>query len=197
MLPLDVMDAEVTTAREDLSAGGWGSAAVELLGRAMDMFVLTGALKLYRQQAGQHVSRQHTMLVLAGERLVDQHQILGRLRRQWDLASFGHGDSRARLKALYERDILQHSATSPQEPHTPEAFEDLLPYIRAAADRMTRVPHLITGADEGWRELQEDFAHSEVWGVLVAGTKIARELHPAGLTVSFAYPGGGAARPTA
>ncbi|WP_405535199.1 Z1 domain-containing protein [Streptomyces sp. NBC_00075] len=169
---------------------GQGSTAFELLGQAVDMFVLTGALKLYRQQTGPYVYRHHTMLVHGGDRLVDQHQILGRLHRQWDPAAFHRADSRARLKALFERDILKQTTASLEGHHTPEAFEDLLPYIRAAVGRMTRAPQLITGSDEGWRALQEDFEHREVWGIVIAGTKIARELSPAGLTVTFAYAQG-------
>ncbi|MFE5844276.1 Z1 domain-containing protein [Streptomyces niveus] len=163
---------------------------MDLLRQAVDMFVLTGALKLYRQQAGQYVYRHHTMLVHGSERLVEQHQILGRLRRQWDPATFTDRDSRTRLEALFEQDILKHCAADEKGHHTPEEFDDLLPYIRAAAARMTRAPQLITGADESWRELQEAFTQHEVWGVLVGGPRIARELHPAGLTVSFMTPGG-------
>ncbi|MFD5453613.1 Z1 domain-containing protein [Streptomyces olivaceus] len=170
--------------------GSQGSAAFRLLSQAVDMFVLTGALKLYRQQTGQYTYRHHTMLVHGGDRLVDQHQVLERLRRQWDPAAFAHRENRARLKALFEQDILRHLSAYPEAQCTPDAFEDLLPYIRAAADRMTRLPQLITGAQEEWRDLQEEFADREVWGVLVSGAKVAHVLRPAGLTINFAYPKG-------
>lgn len=170
--------------------GGQGSAALRLLCQAVDMFVLTGALKLYRQETGRYAYRHHTMLVHGGDRLVDQHQVVGRLLRQWDPAAFVHRDNRARLKTLFEQDILKHPAAYPEAHCTPDTFEDLLPYIRAAADRMTRLPQLITGAQEEWRELEEEFADREVWGVLVTGTKISRVLRPAGLTITFAYPKG-------
>ncbi|MGV9791347.1 Z1 domain-containing protein [Streptomyces sp. NPDC003435] len=167
-----------------------GSAVLRLLCQAVDMFVLTGALKLYRQETGHYAYQHHTMLVHGGDRLVDQHQVLGRLRRQWDPAAFVHRDNRARLKALFEQDILRRPVVYPEAHCTPDAFEDLLPYIRAAADRMSRLPQLITGAQEEWRELQEEFADREVWGVLVAGTKISHVLRPAGLTITFAYSKG-------
>jgi len=75
------------------------------LGRALDMFVLTGACKLYRAaQPGQPEFRHHTMLVHESVRKVDQKYLADTVQTLWTGAAFSTPTGLKRLRALYESD---------------------------------------------------------------------------------------------
>ncbi|MGW4383497.1 Z1 domain-containing protein [Kitasatospora sp. NPDC004531] len=158
--------------------------------RAMDMFVLAGGLKLYRQERSQRRYRYHTMLIEGDSRFVHQIRIVGRICRQWDAAAYGAGGSTERLKKIFEEEILGGAGAYSGGNSSPKEFEGLLPYIRAAAERIAVPSRPVTGSDfvEQWHGASEEPTHKP-WRILVGGTKMPSELRPAGLTVSVVLSG--------
>ena len=80
----------------------------EELAKAIDAFVLTGAVKLYREAVDPSLAltfRHHTMLVHDSVLTADHRDIADRVKALWKGADFVGPAGKARLKAFYEIDI--------------------------------------------------------------------------------------------
>lgn len=157
---------------------------------ALDMFVLTGAMKAYRQRVAGMTFRHHTMLV---------HEAMGRdthreaaetIKKLWKDPGYRSPQGRARLRQLYLSDILPVSEARSTGP-TPQSFEDLEPDIDTALTRMQPAddasPVLIINSDKYLEQQQEslDFDKRDIWRILVGGNKLARGFTVEGLTVTY------------
>ncbi|WTW98302.1 hypothetical protein OG216_35410 [Streptomycetaceae bacterium NBC_01309] len=111
--------------------------------RALDMFVLTGAVRLYRAAAdgrdafavGQD---HHVMMVHTAPRVADLHATSDRLRQLWHQDAENADESIARLWSLYETDVAPVSRARAHSRAVPNTFSDLIPFIRAARARLDR-----------------------------------------------------------
>jgi len=80
--------------------------AEEALQEAIDAFVLTGAIKLFREQAaGKHGRfKHHTMLVHESVKRADHRELADRIRDLWRTGGYYGAGGLKRLEALFERD---------------------------------------------------------------------------------------------
>jgi hypothetical protein len=157
------------------------------LPEAIDAFVLTGALKLFREHANSRVYRfrHHTMLIhhsatqvvhTADKRVVENIFREGaRYQRPSGLAS---------LKRLYEDDFAPVSAARAKDVPHPKSFDELKPFIsqcitKLCADKPVRI---VNGQH---RDDTPDFDAGSVWAILVGGTKLSRGYTVEGLTISY------------
>ena len=162
------------------------------LARALDMFVLTGACKLYRaDKAGSLAFKHHTMLVHESVRQHHQKELAKLVRRLWGQAGFNAPAGLIRLRKLYAEDVLPVSQAR-REAGVPElpAFEILTPYIGMAVSRITEHdsnPTLVVNNDAEVQRLQQklDFDRSRIWRVLIGGAKLSRGFTVEGLTVTY------------
>ncbi|MCM4084232.1 Z1 domain-containing protein [Paractinoplanes hotanensis] len=159
---------------------------------AVDMYVLTGAVKLYRERHGFASYRHHTMLV---------HEAMGRdshkesadaITRWWHRADYRGSKGLARLRRLYEKDVLLVSQTTAADHPTPADFEDLAEDVGRAVSLMTPPdrtgsPVIVVNSDPDLEKQQEslDFDRRRVWRILVGGNKLARGFTVEGLTVTY------------
>ena len=93
------------------------------LAEAIDAFVLTGAVKLYRESVDRSLSfRHHTMLVHDSVKTAVHRDIAERVKVLWKTADFVGHAGKARRQALYERDIRPVSLVRTEEgvPVAPE-----------------------------------------------------------------------------
>jgi hypothetical protein len=155
---------------------------------ALEAFVLSGALKLYREAngLGPGYFEHHTMLVHESVRTVDQGILAGEIRTLWSTAGFSTPSGMARLRHLFETDFLPVCAARSSEA-CPEEFSELKPFI---ADTITRItaggdPVIIVNGDKDLAQEAIDFDKRSVWRVLVGGTKLSRGFTVEGLTVSY------------
>ncbi|MDG4760303.1 Z1 domain-containing protein [Micromonospora sp. WMMD710] len=161
------------------------------LRRAMDMFVLTGAVKLYRQRHGT-TYRHHTMLVHEAMGKDSHRQTAELIGHLWNTAGYYRPSGLARLRDLYLTDILPVSSAQSPALLTPADFDDLRDDIGEAlrlvspADR-NGSPVIVVNSDTDLERQQEslDFDKREIWRILVGGNKLARGFTVEGLTVTY------------
>lgn len=158
---------------------------------ALDMFVLTGALKKYREAKDPKYSfRHHTMLVHEGVDTAIHQDAAQMLRELWRERGYNLGRPIPEMKALFETDLLpvmREERYNPGYPY-PKRYEELLPYINEAFAEM-----MVGVTDSSGPVMQVDtegndspnFEAGKVWKVLVGGAKLSRGYTVEGLTVSY------------
>lgn len=162
-----------------------GELEADGLSRAMDTFVLTGAVKLYREAAGIGRYRHHTMLVHENMKKVVHREQAERLKSLWDRAGYRTSDCYERLQKLYETDIsLATKAVSPEAPVVD--FSVIFKFVGKAAAKIGQTGHpaLVVNSDKIEGEAL-DFDRDPVWRILIGGNKLARGFTVEGLTVTY------------
>lgn len=157
---------------------------------AIDMFILTGAVKLYRERNSDSSFRHHTMLVheaMGKDSHSATRDLIGRL---WKSGGYYGINGLTRLRELYERDVHPVSVAVADDV-TPDVFDDLKPYIAEALRLITPpdagVPVIVVNSDRDLEKNQEalDFDRRRIWRIIVGGNKLARGFTVEGLTVTY------------
>ncbi|MDR3079986.1 MAG: Z1 domain-containing protein [Streptomyces sp.] len=162
------------------------------LQEALDAFLLTGALKLYRAAHGVPAGpfRHHTMLVHESVRTDDHAELALRINTMWHESGHASTAGQARLQGLYERDFATVSAAQAPEMPTPSTYEELQPYVNKAKQNIASGgrPVLVVNGDSDryFDQLDLDFNGPDpVWKILVGGTKLSRGFTVEGLTITY------------
>ena len=174
--------------------------------RALDSFVLTGALKLYRGSKTGRGFRHHTMLVHESVKQNEHEALKDEVLAIWRQSSYDSALGLDRLRELYIRDFAPVAAALhrrdvaaaktrrlplPETPPMPGSFEDLITdgWIGTALDRIDRgtsVVIVVNGAAEkDYAQDSLNFEADDVWKILVGGTKLSRGFTVEGLTISY------------
>ncbi|MFG3032827.1 Z1 domain-containing protein [Streptomyces sp. NPDC048253] len=162
------------------------------LQEALDAFVLSGALKLYRADHGVHDGpfRHHTMLAHQSVRKDDHADLALLINSMWHQAGYSSVAGHERLAALWASDFSPVSeARAPGLP-APASYEALRPYVNAARQRIGSggQPVIVVNGDSDryFDQLNLDFDRTpHVWKILVGGTKLSRGFTVEGLTVTY------------
>ncbi|MEV0699085.1 Z1 domain-containing protein [Saccharopolyspora sp. NPDC050389] len=158
----------------------------ETLRKAIDTFVLTGAVKLYRQEHGAGTFRHHTMLVHETMRTADHSMQAGRIRTMWKSAGYYSTGAEQRLRRLLDADIRPVSLARSESSAAVPEFDELRPYITEAVSRVGQFdPVLVVNSDKDAATEHLDFDRDDVWRILVGGNKLARGFTVEGLTVAY------------
>lgn len=155
--------------------------------KAIDSFVLAGALKIYRTaQSAELRYRHHTMLVHSSSSVAAHEKLKKQIEGLYDDAAYDGGAGLARLKTLFEEDFQKVSAirAEPGLPFPPN-FEVLKPHVAECRRRLNHGSGPILVINNENREQTPDFDKQEVWKILVGGTKLSRGYTVEGLTVSY------------
>ncbi len=150
------------------------------------MFLLTGAIKLFREEHGAPAFRHHTMLAHESVKKADHVALADQIREAWHLAAFSTPSGLSYLRALYHEDIVPTSNEfGPGK--LPGTFEHLKPFIGVAVSKISQTgdPVIIINSDKDIRRETIDFDRRSVWRVLVGGAKLSRGFTVEGLTVSY------------
>lgn len=162
---------------------------IEELQRALDSFVLAGAVKVYREQATGDRFRHHTMLVHEHTDTSVHRELADLVRSTWRDGGYGTPRALRRLRELWIGDFAPVSAARADGLPVPETFEDLVRPIGEACRRITEVgdPVLVVNSDKDAQEHQQalDFDRNDVWRILVGGAKLSRGFTVEGLTTTF------------
>lgn len=160
----------------------------ENLRKALDSFILSGAIKLYRDSKGyQYRARykHHTMLVHQSHR-VARHSDLALLTNQlFDSGGYYAGEGDTRLSELWLKDFQPVSAArcdadTPQ----PKSFAELRPFVSKCLQKVENGTSRVLVVN-GENNETPDFDRGEVWKILVGGTKLSRGYTIEGLTISY------------
>ncbi len=158
---------------------------------ALDMFVLTGAIKLFREQAGDRADRfkHHTMLVHQSVKQADHRELAESFRELWRAAGYYAAAGHARLEELFDSDVKEvMAARHGKDEPVPQAFADIKPFLAevvARVDGPDGDPVLIVNGDREAAKEEVDFDSRGVWRILLGGAKLSRGFTVEGLTVSY------------
>lgn len=154
------------------------------LRRAIDSFVLTGAIKLYRQSLRSDLKfKHHTMLVHRSHKRSEHDEDALVVRRLFLGGDYG-GDGLDRLEKLWRDDFLPVSQAQEPGLEMPERFDDLLRHIGDCLGRIGREDSSVLVVNSDSEDLP-DFDKRPQWKILVGGTKLSRGYTIEGLTVSY------------
>ena len=164
--------------------------AEDRLPEAMDVFVLAGGIKLYRESVTSKPGRfrHHTMLVHESVKQAEHRDLADNIRHHWRSAGYYGVAGMARLEALFNaemRPVMDARADGEPVPHT---FGDINPFIGEVVSRVegaSNDPILIINGDREVAAEDLDFEKRPYWRILVGGTKLSRGFTVEGLTVSF------------
>lgn len=159
----------------------------ENLPKAIDSFVLAGAIKLYRQheKPAKYSFRHHTMLVHhAATQIVHDadKEVVEQVFR--DGARYQSPTGLRTLEKLFTTDFVPVSRIRDLGAPFPPSFSALKPFVaqcikRLCADKAVRI---VNGKHH---DDTPDFDATPVWAILVGGTKLSRGYTVEGLTVSY------------
>ena len=160
------------------------------LQEALDAWVLTGAIKKFRESTGAKPFRHHTMLVHESVKRAEHEATANDVRALWNTSKFNSTEGHTRLKKLFESDFHPTMlARAENETSIPRSFDDLKPYVGEALAQITvdGDPILIVNSDAQIKAQQKklDFEADKVWRILVGGTQLSRGFTIEGLTISY------------
>ncbi|MGV8885439.1 MAG: Z1 domain-containing protein [Microbacteriaceae bacterium] len=157
--------------------------------QALDAFVLSGSIKLWRQTIDPSVTfRHHTMLAHESVRQIEHLDLADLIRSVWTSSRYTSPEGLARLKQLYVNDFEPTHYARPNWNSTmPETFESLKPFIGETIDKVTadRDPVVIVNGSKESDYNAMDFASRPYWRIMVGGAKLSRGFTVEGLTVSY------------
>lgn len=156
---------------------------------ALDSFVLSGAIKIYRSDADEFNARHHTMLVHESTGKQDQRAQAELIREVWSEAAYHTPQALARLRKLWNDDFEPVCRARCGGYSVPGSFDELRKAIGEASRRINEVgnPTLIINSDAEVQKQQQalDFDRNSVWRILIGGAKLSRGFTVEGLTISF------------
>ncbi|MEV7790903.1 Z1 domain-containing protein [Streptomyces sp. NPDC087512] len=190
--PIPAEERTYANSQERAHVRGIYDSTGDRLQEAMDAFVLSGALKLYRADHGvtSGAFRHHTMLVHESLRQDDHADLALRINSMWHQAGYSSTSGHARLAALWEADFAPVSAARGNDLPSPSSYDDLRPYVHSARQRIGSggQPVIVVNGDTDryFAQLDLDFDRTpHVWKILVGGTKLSRGFTVEGLTVTY------------
>jgi hypothetical protein len=159
------------------------------LREALDMFVLTGAVKLYREDhgLGSGYFRHHTMLIHESVKTAEHAALATLVRSLWRNSGYNGSNGLGRLRALYETDVIPVSLARDPDGATLVDFDELKSYVARTIQKIDEGhnPVLVVNSDAEMANEAVDFEKRPVWRILVGGTKLSRGFTVEGLTVSY------------
>ncbi|MEV0076832.1 Z1 domain-containing protein [Nocardia neocaledoniensis] len=160
------------------------------LREAIDMFVLAAAMKLYREDRGKlgdGYFQHHTMLIHESGWTIDHRELLGRITKLWWDSDYSGPNGHERLRTLFDHDLSQVSAVRAAGHAVPSSFEELQPYVGAAAFRIggDQKPIIVVNSDKDIETGEADFDKRQIWKILIGGQKLSRGFTVEGLTISY------------
>ncbi|MFJ9397605.1 Z1 domain-containing protein [Streptomyces californicus] len=170
--------------------GIYDDAHGDRLAEALDAFILTGALKLYRAAHDPSLEshfRHHTMLVHESVRMAEHADLALRISSMWHQAGYTGQEGHSRLEALFTSDFLPFAE---QGLPTPASYGELRPHVSRARQLINSggTPVLVVNGDteRDYDQPDLDFDRTpNVWKILVGGTKLSRGFTVEGLTVTY------------
>ncbi|MDN3238676.1 Z1 domain-containing protein [Glycomyces tritici] len=160
------------------------------LQEAMDMFILTAAMKLYREEEGGlgagHFTH-HTMLIHESVRQSVHRELLGRVTKLWWGAGYTGENGHERLRRLFESDILPVSRARAKGEAVPSTFDELARHVGTALNRIggDDQPIIVVNGDKDIETGKADFDKRPIWKILIGGQSLSRGFTVEGLTISY------------
>lgn len=158
----------------------------ENLLKAIDSFVLSGALKLYRTEIDPSLKfKHHTMLVHVSQLQAEQKVLAKEIRATFAKAGYIGGKGLERLEDLFENDFRAVYEHRGEGLPFPETFEDLASALSDCLQKIGEPALAVRIVNTEHKKDTPDFDRERVWKILVGGAKLSRGYTVEGLTVSY------------
>lgn len=167
----------------------------ENLLQAVDSYILTGAIKLYRQSLMPKLEknfRHHTMLVHSSHLTGDHKVMAGQVEAVLNSGGYMSGTAWIRLQSLWEEDFSVVSASRAEGYPVPASFKDIQPFLGECWKRLKSGPKPVLTVN-GDANDNPDFESDKIWKIIVGGAKLSRGYTIEGLTISYYRRRAGAA----
>jgi hypothetical protein len=156
------------------------------LPKAIDSFVLSGALKLYRAEADPRLKfKHHTMLAHVSTLQADHKALAKLIQSIYAKAGYEGGKGLERLAKLFENDFRPVHGERGGDLPFPATFEELLPFLGDCLQRIGEPLQAVRIVNNEHKKDTPDFDRSRIWKILVGGAKLSRGYTVEGLTVSY------------
>jgi len=156
------------------------------LPNAIDSFVLSGALKLYRADLDPTLKfKHHTMLAHVSTLQADHKALAKLIQSIYAKAGYEGGKGLERLAELFESDFRPVYDQRGDELPFPESFEDLLPFIGDCLQKIGEPLQAVKIVNNEHKKDTPDFDRTRVWKILVGGAKLSRGYTLEGLSISY------------
>lgn len=164
-----------------------GDDSPENLEKAIDSFILAGAIKLYRLKLDPDLKRNyrhHTMLVHSSSLKADHTVMAQQVNNILQLGGYLSGKAWDRMKLLWKDDFEKVCNEISDGFPVPNTFAVLKPFLGECWKRLSNGPKkvLIVNGDT---DDNPDFEGDSVWKIIVGGAKLSRGYTIEGLTVSY------------
>lgn len=158
------------------------------LPEAINAFILSGAIKLYREAQNESVStKHHTMLIHRSVKQIDHKDDANLVQDIYDMSKPGSTSFYRNLENLWKEDFRPISEELNLNHNQPTSFDDLRLFIDKCIiliQKDGKEVRVINGAKEHQEDLP-NFDRDRVWSILVGGTKLSRGYTVEGLTISY------------
>lgn len=175
-----------------------GMAELQGVAEALDAYVLSGAIKLWRRTVLDDPSslKHHTMMVHEASKTAQHEDSKMQVVTAWNRANFSSPRGIARLKKLWEDDFSAVCAERAAGAPVPRNFDEIKPYIAETVQKVNSSrqldgrtnPVVVVNGTKNSEYAQPDInfdTDQGVWKILVGGTKLSRGFTVEGLTVTL------------
>ena len=156
--------------------------------RALDSFVLTGAIKKYRQDLGILGDyKHHTMLAHTSAFKATHSELKTLVDEAWAQGAYHSPETVSRLWSLLEDDFLALDKARNWNHAFPNDKKGLSDCIGAAIAEIQKnhSPAVIVNSDKDLESSPLDFIAGPQWRVVIGGAKLSRGFTIEGLTISY------------
>jgi hypothetical protein len=168
----------------------------ESLKNAVGAFILSGAIKLYRERHADPLPdtgrrprfSHHTMLVHTSHRNDAQEMDRVKVQQTFDLLTTMPG-FKEYLRGLWQDDFLPvmqaQNIYGGLAGYVPDSFDQLGPFIDSAVTKIEQgvKVRVLNSSDQS--DPAPDFDREGIWGIIVGGNKLSRGYTIEGLTISY------------
>jgi hypothetical protein len=156
------------------------------LRKAIDSYVLSGAIKLFRTNIDPSLKfKHHTMLVHVSQLQADQKILAKMVQSIYGKSGYEGGKGLGRLQALFDTDFVPVFAERGGDLPFPAVFEELTPFVAECLQKIGEPSQAIRIVNTEHKKDTPDFDRQRVWKILVGGAKLSRGYTVEGLTISY------------
>lgn len=159
----------------------------ENLRRAIDTFVLSGAVKVFREKKYPETFKfeHHTMLVHHSPFTVVHEAQAAGVKSAFTGGGYHGGKGVSRLQKLFEEDLVPVSQAQERELPLPRSFAELEPHVGECLRRINADAKVVRIVNGNNKDDAPNFEKGAVWSILVGGAKLSRGYTIEGLTITY------------
>jgi hypothetical protein len=152
---------------------------------AVDAYVLSGAIKVFRETSLGKRFRHHTMLVHSSPLQAEHNADAAKVRGLFLSANYLGVSGMSRLRRLWDSDFAERCQKRAGDAPVPATWQEVEACVPIAHGRITDTgdPVIVLNGED--TEAAPDFDSQSIWKIIVGGAKLSRGYTVEGLTISY------------